>query len=267
MYYSSLAESHFHLIVTSPPYNVGTSYPDWNDSLPVDKYFSFCQQWMRECYRVLVKGGRLCLNIPLFGRPKYKRMQFRYLSVLWKVGFTDREVIVWVKKQKSNNHFICKRKLFGSIASPSNPHIRTVAELILVMKKESRRLSGDSKKADITREEYAAWTKNVWEIETELDRRHPAPFPYELPRRLIKLYSYRENRILDPFLGRGTTLKVASQLGRHAVGIELSPEYLALIRETVGEDLTVKNFKHRKEQPQWQTKPNAGYIHPELART
>jgi len=111
--------------------------------------------------------------------------------------------------------------------------------MILVMDKETRQLSGHKHNSDISIEEYDAWTKNVWEIDTVSDRRHPAPFPYELPKRLMKLYSYKGNRVLDPFVGRGTTLKVAQQLGRLGVGIELSKAYLRLISETVGKNLKI----------------------------
>jgi site-specific DNA-methyltransferase (adenine-specific) len=157
--------------------------------------------------------------------------------MLKEIGFIDREMIVWVKRRRSDNDFVCQQKLFGSIRNPSNPYLRSVCEMILVLDKQSRRLSGHG--YDITLEEYEAWTKNVWEFDTEGDRRHPAPFPFELPKRLIKLYSYKGNRILDPFVGRGTTLKVAQQLGRDGVGIELSRDYLPLIVKTVGESLRI----------------------------
>ena len=227
-------ENSFHLIVTSPPYNLGIGYPDWNDNLALNDYFAFCHQWLEECYRVLVTGGRLCLNIPFFVHRSRTNMLFQYLSILREVGFVDREMIVWLKKRR-DGEFCCKQKLFGLVASPSTPHIRGVAEMILVMYKERKRLVGHG--ADISVEEYSAWTKNVWEIDTESDRRHPAPFPVEIPNRLIKLYSYKGNRVLDPFVGRGTTLKATGQLDRNGVGIELSRAYLPLIQEMVGKCL------------------------------
>jgi site-specific DNA-methyltransferase (adenine-specific) len=235
----------FHLIVTSPPYNLGIPYPDWNDNLPLDDYFTFGREWLSECYRVLVRGGRLCLNIPFFIHKTHENLLFGYLSVLKEVGFIDREMIVWVKKKHQDNDFVCKQKLFGSVASPSSPHLRSVCEIILIMDKESRRLPGRRQNSDISLPEYEAWTRNVWELDTEGDRRHPTPFPYELPRRLMKLYSYRGNRVLDPFVGRGTTLTVAKQLSRVGVGIELSEAYLPLIQKTVGKGLTVHRIPER----------------------
>jgi len=236
----------FHLIITSPPYNLGTPYPDWDDKLPLDDYFDFCHKWLFESFRVLVTGGRLCLNLPFFTHHHRTNMLFEYLCLLRKIGFKDREMIVWAKKRRSDNKFVCKQRLFGSVSSPSNPHIRDVCEMILVMDKGKRRLTGYGKDADITIEEYDTWTKNIWEFDTESDRRHPAPFPYELPRRLIKLYSYKGNKILDPFAGRGTTLKVAKQLRRQGVGIELSKAYLPLIQETVGNPLKIYNWPKAK---------------------
>lgn len=231
-----LPENSFHLILTSPPYNLGIQYPDWNDNLSFEAYFAFAREWLTACYRVLVRGGRLCLNIPFFVHRNGVNLLFQYLYLLREVGFIDREMIVWVKKREDGK-LVCNPQLFGSVASPSNPHIRGVAEMILVLNKESRRLSGEE--SDITVKEYDEWTKNVWEINTEGDRRHPAPFPPELPKRLMKLYSYKGHRVLDPFVGRGTTLKVAEQLGRNGIGIELSKEYLPLIQESVGGSLSV----------------------------
>lgn len=228
----------FHLIITSPPYNLGINYPDWNDSLSLKDYFKFCQSWLSECYRVLVSGGRLCLNIS-FSTKNCGNMLFEYITILRKIGFMDREMIVWSKKRESDNGFVCKPKLFGSVASPKNPFIRSLCEMIIVMSKESKQLKGMRNRADITLQEYTKWTKNVWEFDTEGDRRHPAPFPCELPKRLIKLYSYKGNKVLDPFAGRGTTLKAAQKLGRVGFGIELSKKYLPLIRETVGSNLKV----------------------------
>ena len=97
-----------------------------------------------------------------------------------------------------------------------------------------------------TKQEYDEWTKDVWYMDTVSDRRHPAPFPVELPKRLIKLYSYKGNRILDPFVGRGTTLGVAEDLGRVGFGVELSKEYLSLIKETVGDNLNLIDRRDSK---------------------
>jgi site-specific DNA-methyltransferase (adenine-specific) len=232
------SEGSFHLVVTSPPYNLGIKYADWNDNLSLDNYLTFCREWLSECYRVLVSGGRLCLNIPFFTYKNHRNLLYEYQSILRKVGFKHREMIVWAKNKNRDGYNLCK-KLFGSVGSPSNPHMRSISEMIVVVDKETRRLSGDSKDSDISIDEYEAWTKNIWEMNTVSDRRHPAPFPIELPKRLIKLYSYRGNKILDPFVGRGTTLKASEQLGRLGVGIELSKQYLPLIQETVGQNLKV----------------------------
>jgi site-specific DNA-methyltransferase (adenine-specific) len=242
-----LRTNSFHLCITSPPYNLGIRYPDWNDNLPLDAYFDFSREWLSECYRVLVTGGRLCLNIPFFIHKTRENLLFGFLDLLQEIGFLDREMIVWVKKRHQDNDFVCKQRLFGSVASPSCPHLRSVCEIILIVDKEIRSLPGRRQDSDLTVPEYEAWTKNVWELDTEGDRRHPAPFPFELPRRLMKLYSYKGNRVLDPFAGRGTTLKVAKQLNRIGVAIELSEAYLPLIQETVGQGLKVHRIPKRLE--------------------
>lgn len=231
-----MREKSVHLVVTSPPYNLGINYSDWNDSMPIEEYREFVKEWLSDCHRVLVDGGRICVNVPIF---VYKMnrcsLLFEYYNLMKQVGFSDREVILWVKRRESDNRFVAKQKLYGTVKDPTNPLLRYVSEAIVVMNKNGGRLGNDvGSRPDMTDWEFRHWSYNVWEFDTEMDRTHPAPFPEELPKRLIKLYSFAGQTVLDPFLGSGTTTKVARDLKRNSIGIELSRDYIPLIEKKLG---------------------------------
>lgn len=238
----TLPNNSVHLVVTSPPYNVNKDYGKWNDSMPLNEYLEFTKEWLTECYRVLTDDGRICINVPL---SKYKDNAinvFQIYSVMKKIGFKDREIIIWVKKRKSDNRFLVKQKTYGTW-SPVNPMLRNPLEAILVMNKKDGRLNCYGK-SDLTPREFLRWSYNLWEIDTESDRSHPAPYPIELPKRLIKLYSFPNQTILDPFLGSGTTTKAAIELNRNSIGIELNPEYVEMVKGRIGYGfVTIENFK------------------------
>ena len=218
-----------HLIVTSPPYNTGIPYDSYDDRQPQEVYWQAMREVFRECYRVLVSGGRCAVNLPACimqhagSRVAYLAVDF--LLLLRKVGFLDREIITWVKS--SNGLPSGKSTSWGSWRSPSNPALRDASEWILIMHKETPELKSNGQKPDITRDEFLQWTTNVWLMQPETSRRrfHPAPFPIELPYRLIKLYTYPEQVVLDPFCGIGTTCIVAKRLKRHYIGIDISRRY------------------------------------------
>lgn len=225
-----IKDSSVHLVVTSPPYNVGIEYRSSNDNLPFDQYLAFTKSWLEECYRVLVSGGRICINVPIYTHKNIKTsLLVVYYSLLKEVGFQDREIIIWVKKRRSDGQLLRKDKLYGTL-SPRNPQLNCPSEVILIMNKVSPRLEG--KGSDISLWEYRQWNHNIWEMDTESDRTHPAPFPPELPKRLIKFYSFPKQVVLDPFLGSGTTMKVADELNRTCIGCELDRFYveMAMVR-------------------------------------
>jgi modification methylase len=222
-----LQDETVELVVTSPPYNVGKSYTTYSDRLALDQYTVFLKDVFTECHRVLVDGGRIAVNVANVGRKPYIPLSVLITQILLDIGFTMRGDIIWQKGASAGSS-----AAFGSWKSPSNPSLRDSHEYILVFSKGSPKLKSPQTHAqpDITRDEFLSWTKSVWEFPTESAKRgkHPAPFPLELPRRLIKLYSYIGQTVLDPFNGSGTTCVAAKELGRHYIGYDIDAGYVAL---------------------------------------
>lgn len=230
----TLQSNSVNLVITSPPYNVGINYEIWQDNSPLNEYLKFTREWLSECFRVLTDDGRICVNVPTARYKENAVGLFLFYEVMKDIGFKDRELIMWVKRRDSDRQFVVKRRIYGTW-NPVNPMLRNPMEAILVMNKNHERLNyyGES---DLSQREFLEWNYTIWEIDTEMDRTHPAPFPVELPRRLIKLYSFVGNTILDPFLGSGTTMKACLELSRKSIGIELNPDYVEMARRRVGYD-------------------------------
>jgi len=239
-----IPERSIHLIITSPPYNVGMPYQNYNDRQDLDKYMAKMRNIFTECYRILVKGGRICVNLPSAAQQSsYSRVSWLaidYIVMLRKIGFLDREMIAWIKSE----HLSVRGKStsWGSWMSASCPYLRDIHEWIIVMHKETKVLEG--KQSDITKEEFLEWTHNVWRIlpNTAMRRFHPAPFPIELPTRLVKLYSFVGQTVLDPFCGIGTTCIAAKRHNRNYIGIDISPEYCNRAKLLLGQ-----NFLYKEE--------------------
>jgi site-specific DNA-methyltransferase (adenine-specific) len=231
---SFLPPASVGLVVTSPPYNLGKDYGTARDDATYHAYLDWVERWGRELLRVLEPGGRLCLNIPLDVNLKFDERGKRgthkqpVLSDFTRLfvndlGYVYNTTIMWLE----NN--VSRRTAWGSWLSASDPWVNTAAEAILVLSKECRRRSGRGKTSDITRDEFMKSTLGIWDFHGENTRRfgHPAPFPEALPYRLIRLFSFREDVVLDPFLGSGTTCRVAKDLGRRSIGVEIDPTYCA----------------------------------------
>lgn len=227
-----IPDNSVELIVTSPPYNVMIQYmdgkkPAWNDAMPVDKYLEFTKQWLTEAYRVLCRGGRICVNVPSAclqstgSRDAFVAMDVWNIAVK-DVGFLPREWITWKKPQALSGV-----TSWGSWQSPSCPFIRDTAEFILVFSKETHKLEANGRKTDLTREEFMRLTSNVWTmVASNHNNGHPATFPIELPLRCIKLYTYIGDTVLDPFSGSGTTPLAAKMLNRKGIGVDISLRYI-----------------------------------------
>ncbi len=218
-----LPDSSVHLMVTSPPYNVGK---DYDQDLTLDEYRSFLNRVMREVRRVLVPGGRVCFNIANLGRRPYLPLHRFIIEDLLDLGFLMRGEIIWDKGSSAGSS-----TAWGSWTSAANPALRDVHEYILVLCKDNfRRPPVDGRESTITRDDFLECTRSVWQFPAESARRvgHPAPFPVELPRRCIELYTYAGEVVLDPFMGSGTTAIAALQAGRRFVGYEVSEEYIDL---------------------------------------
>jgi site-specific DNA-methyltransferase (adenine-specific) len=222
-----LPDSSVHLMVTSPPYNARKEY---DDDLTLDEYLAMLESVFRETYRVLVLGGRAGINIANLGRKPYIPLNGFISQIMIEMGFLMRGEIIWDKGSS-----VGSSTAWGSWLSPSNPTLRDVHEYILVFSKGCfKRQSGD-RTPTIQKDDFLELTKSVWHFPTESAARigHPAPFPVELPRRLIELYSFKGDVILDPFMGSGTTALAALETKRHFVGYELESAYIQIAEERI----------------------------------
>jgi DNA modification methylase len=209
-----------HLAITSPPYNVGKDYDNHNDKMNYKEYLNWLYEVWKETKRVLVPGGRFCLNIAPTGIKEFIPIHHDFSNQLRKLKMIFRTEIVWYKQT------MLKRTAWGSWKSPSNSHIVPSWEYILVFSKKQNKLEGDPKNIDITSEEFMEFSDGFWKIPPERQRNgHPAPFPEELIYRLIKFYSYKGNTVLDMFGGTGTVAVVSAKNNRNFVHIDISKEY------------------------------------------
>ena len=228
-----LPDDSVHLMITSPPYNVGK---DYDDDLTQREYMELLNNVWCETYRVLVPGGRACVNVANLGRKPYLPLNAMITREMQNLGFLMRGEIIWNKSASAGAS--CA---WGSWRSPANPVLRDVHEYIMIFSKEkfSRNKSATaSKSATITRGDFLDFTKSIWSFPTASAARvgHPAPFPMELPSRLIQLYTYSNDVVLDPFIGAGTTALAAVRADRRYVGYEISSDYIKLAYERLKHD-------------------------------
>lgn len=217
-----LPDNSIHLVVTSPPYNVGKEY---DKDLTLEEYLEFLRRVWREVKRVLVPGGRLCVNIANLGRKPYIPLHAYIIQDLISLGFLMRGEIIWNKASSGG-----ASTAWGTWQSARNPILRDIHEYILVFSKGSFSRESFGRKSTITREEFLEFTKSVWTFPAESAKRvgHPAPFPVELPYRLIQLYTFEGDVVLDPFMGSGQTAIAAFKTKRYYIGYEVNPDYVTL---------------------------------------
>jgi DNA modification methylase len=213
-----LPDNSVTLMVTSPPYHVGK---DYDSTVSFDEYLGLLANVFRETYRVLEPGGRAVVNVANLGRKPYIPLSHEVTRLMTGIGFLMRAEIIWQKGAGASGS--CA---WGSWKSAKNPVIRDIHEYLLVFSKGrfDRPHKGES---TVTKEEFLEDTLSIWRIQPESAKRvgHPAPFPVELPRRLIELYTYSGDLVLDPFMGVGATAVAAITTSRHWVGYELSTDY------------------------------------------
>ena len=225
---SELPDCSVHLMVTSPPYNVGK---DYDENLSLEEYLAFLKRVWAETYRVLVPGGRACVNVANLGRKPYIPLHAFIMRDMIELGFLMRGEIIWDKGASAS-----ASTAWGSWQSASNPTLRDTHEYILVFSKGNfRREKVDGRAPTISKEEFLEFTKSVWSFAAESAKKigHPAPFPIELPYRLIQLYTFSNEIILDPFMGSGQTALAAIKSKRHYVGYEVNEEYLKLAQKRI----------------------------------
>ncbi len=214
------------LALTSPPYNASKAY---DQDLSLEDYLALIRRVGAEVYRTLRPGGRYLLNVAALGRKPYIPMQAFFWQLHIDLGFLPMGEIIWQKANGASGS--CA---WGSWLSARSPRLRDVHEYILVLAKQdySRPDRGES---DIERDDFLEATLSVWNIRPESARRigHPAPFPVELARRAIQLFTFTGDVILDPFIGSGTTAVAAVESGRRYVGFEIEEAYVQLARERI----------------------------------
>lgn len=223
---AALPDHSIHLMVTSPPYNVGKEY---DADLTLPEYLAFLEKVWAEVFRLLVPGGRACVNVANLGRRPYLPLHAWIADSMLRQGYLMRGEVIWNKAASAS-----PSTAWGSWKSATNPTLRDVHEYILIFSKGAfKRQKPDSRVNTISKEEFLEFTRSVWTFPAEPASKvgHPAPFPVELPYRLIQLYSFRDEVILDPFMGSGQTALAALKAGRHYVGYEINPEYVSLAKE------------------------------------
>ncbi len=227
---SMIPDNSLHLMITSPPYNVSKEY---DEDLSLKEYLEMLRKVFSETFRVLVNGGRACVNVANLGRKPYIPLSDYISRMMIDIGFNMRGEIIWNKAASAS-----PSTAWGSWMSASNPILRDIHEYILVFskgdfKRERNANEKEVKQNSISKEEFMEWTKSIWTFNAESARRvgHPAPFPIDSPYRLIQLYSFKTDIVLDPFMGSGTTAIAALKSSRNFVGFEINNDYIELIKD------------------------------------
>lgn len=227
-----IPNNSLHLMITSPPYNVSKEY---DNDLSLNEYLDLLKNCFTETYRVLVNGGRACINIANVGRKPYIPLSDYVSKIMIEIGFNMRGEIIWNKSAGAGIS-----TAWGSFQSASNPILRDVHEYILIFSKGNYKRERDKNEKEfrhdnISKEEFIEWTKSIWTMNPERAKRigHPAPFPEELPNRLIKLFSFTNDIVIDPFMGSGTTAIAAIKNNRNFVGYEINEEYINLANNRI----------------------------------
>ena len=223
-----IPDDSVHLMITSPPYNVGK---DYDEDLSLDEYLELLTSVFGQTYKKLVTGGRACINIANIGRKPYIPLHAMVIEIMLDLGFLMRGEIIWDKSASGGGS--CA---WGSWMSASNPVLRDYHEYILIFSKGSYSKNKNQTKRDtIERDDFINWTKSIWTFPAVNAKKigHPAPFPIELPHRLINLYSYEEDVVLDPFCGSGTTCIAAIQNNRKYVAYDIKKEYVDLAEKRI----------------------------------
>jgi modification methylase len=241
---ADVADSCIALVVTSPPYYAGKEYEQaLGEGHVPGSYIDFLamlRDVFEECRRVLEPGGRIAVNVANLGRKPYRSLSADVMRILQDdLGLLPRGEVIWQKARGATGSIAV-----GSYMSASNPVLRDVSERVIVASKgrfdraiprKQRERDGLPHENTITKDEFFEATLDVWEIRPEHARRvgHPAPFPVELPERFIKLYTYRGDVVLDPFMGSGSTALAAARNDRRYVGYETDAEYVKLANERI----------------------------------
>ena len=222
-----------HLVVTSPPYNASKEY---DEDLSLSDYLKMLHEVFSECYRVLTPGGRMVVNVANLGRKPYIPLSSHINIIMHEIGFLMRGEVIWDKSASAGSS--CA---WGSFKSASNPCLRDIHEYLLIFSKGNYKLPRTKAEREngrvdsIEKEDFISQTKSIWSFPTERASRvnHPAPFPVDLPRKCIEMFTFEGDVVLDPFLGSGTTAVASKQTGRKYIGVDLSEEYCKIAEQRV----------------------------------
>ncbi len=239
----ALHDGEVALVVTSPPYFAGKQYEEEleREGVPSSyaEYLQLLEDVFEDCKRVLEPGGRLAVNVANLGRKPYRSLASDVIDILQRLGLLLRGEVIWQKGEGASGS--CA---WGSYRSPANPVLRDLTERVIIASKgrfdravpsRVRQQEGRPYESTVTADEFMAATLDVWQIPPENATRvnHPAPFPTALPERLIQLYTYKNDLVVDPFMGSGTTLVAANRLDRRYLGYDLDPSYVEIAKSRV----------------------------------
>lgn len=253
---AQIPSNSIHMVITSPPYNVGIEYSDYDDKRQYAEYRYWLAEVWEECFRILKRGGRFALEVAPTGIKEFVPLHHDLARDIRAAGFTHRAELLWAKQNMT-----APRTAWGSWTNPSHPHVIPSWEYVEVFHKGSWKLEGDPLTIDIQPEDFRDWSDGVWEIAPDSKRivGHPATFPEELIRRLILFFTYRGNTILDPFGGTGTVAAVAKAQGRHFLSVDLSEKYsrvaAARVARTVEEPMPPRRRSMRDPVPPGTLRP------------
>lgn len=236
----SIERNSIDLIVTSPPYNVEIEYSLHNDATSYDSYLDFTKRYLKKCYSLAKEDGRFCLNIPIDKNKGGQQSIYADITTIAKkVGWKYHSTIIW------NEQNISRRTAWGSWLSASAPYVIAPVETIVVLYKERWKKTSGSLRSDISRDEFMNWTNGVWNFSGESKKKvgHPSPFPVELPKRCIKVFSYVGDTVLDPFLGSGSTLIACVETDRKGIGVDIDKNYCELAKKRLLNETYISQMK------------------------
>lgn len=257
---NQLEVNSVQLVVTSPPYYAYKDYGDHPanienlDSYP--EYIAYFDRWFKRLYSVVDEDGRVCIiiddkhtNLKTEGVNKNRGTHARLIMLAEKHGFVYKDLVIWAKVRVGHASG-GSDKMLGSYPYPPNIPLVNWFEYILVFRKDGKaragRVSEEQKKlSKLTQKEFKWASESIWKIPPEINSKHPCPFPEEVARRLIKLFSFHGETVLDPFVGSGTTAFVCKQLGRNFIGFELNPDFCQLSSNMLKQEILCFSQKQR----------------------
>jgi len=213
-----MSNNFVDIIITSPPYNENKNYSKYKDNLPLIEWIGFIKEFLLESKRILKSDGRICLNLAESGRSPCIPKPHIISSIMYEMDFLLRGHIIWHKPGY-------KGCAWGSWNSPSNPSITDNSEYIIVASNKELKKKGKKENIDITKDEFKEWVTGHWTISPSSSKKHPCIFPEELVKRCLKLYSFKNDLVYDPFMGLGTTAKTAKKYNRNFIGSEIDERY------------------------------------------